>query len=231
MNLCGIYCIENIESNKKYVGKSKDIKTRKRVHFQKLNSNIHYNTHLQHSYNKYGKDCFIFYVLELVDYKLLEEKEQYYIEKLNTKSPNGYNLTDGGDGGLGMTDESKHKISIAHLGKQVGQSTRDKLSTIQKLAWKLNPRIVSTETKNKISKSLLGNKYSVNKPNRQGTKPKNRSGFVGVRFTKDNKWEARITFNKKQISLGRYDTDKQAASVYNTYAKKYYGHNAKINNI
>jgi hypothetical protein len=40
------------------------------------------------------------------------ELEQYYIKQYDTKVPNGYNLTDGGDGisGLKHNDETKEKI-------------------------------------------------------------------------------------------------------------------------
>lgn len=50
----------------------------------------------------------------------LNEKEKYWIKKLNTKWPNGYNFTDGGDGNSGpMDEETKIKISISTSASQL----------------------------------------------------------------------------------------------------------------
>ena len=44
----------------------------------------------------------------------LYDREIYWIKKLNTKSPNGYNLHDGGRGGcLNPSDELRQKLSDA----------------------------------------------------------------------------------------------------------------------
>jgi hypothetical protein len=42
-------------------------------------------------------DCGSLNTVEMMLYDL----EKYYIKKYNTKAPNGYNLTDGGDGIFG----------------------------------------------------------------------------------------------------------------------------------
>ena len=47
--------------------------------------------------NKYGIEHFFIELLETVEISKLEEREQYWIEKLNTYH-NGYNATIGGDG-------------------------------------------------------------------------------------------------------------------------------------
>lgn len=40
----GIYVITNLKNNKKYVGSSKDIRTRLDRHFRDLRNNRHYNS-------------------------------------------------------------------------------------------------------------------------------------------------------------------------------------------
>lgn len=50
--------------------------------------------------NKYGIDKFEITLLEESDDNLLEQREVYWIEKLNTYGSNGYNATKGGDGKL-----------------------------------------------------------------------------------------------------------------------------------
>lgn len=96
-NICGIYCIENIKNNKKYIGQSKNIRRRFHVHTYTLNKGIHCNKYLQNAWNLYGSDCFRFYILEECSKENLDKKEKFYIKKYNTLE-NGYNLNSGGQG-------------------------------------------------------------------------------------------------------------------------------------
>ena len=60
----GIYMIRNLSNNKVYIGQSTNINRRWNDHKMKLKNNIHYNEHLQKSYNKYGEKFFsIFYFM------------------------------------------------------------------------------------------------------------------------------------------------------------------------
>jgi len=95
----GIYCIEDLTNNKKYIGKSGNLGARKGYHFSRLKNNKHCNKYLQEAYNKYGKNNFIFYVVEECFKEVLDEREIYWIAFYDTTNLNmGYNLTDGGDG-------------------------------------------------------------------------------------------------------------------------------------
>jgi len=78
----GIYKIVNITNNKIYVGSSKYLKARKTGHFGQLRRNQHKNIHLQSSYNKHGKDCFRFEILEECSIQNLMDREQYWIDTL-----------------------------------------------------------------------------------------------------------------------------------------------------
>lgn len=96
--LCGIYCIENIESKKKYIGLSRDIKRRWTEHKSELKSNKHPNSYLQSAWNKYGESNFTFYIIELCNSEKLSDRECYYIQLHKTLAhENGYNLTTGGE--------------------------------------------------------------------------------------------------------------------------------------
>lgn len=79
---------------------------------------------------KYGAESVVLSILATVDnWELLCLAEQEAIEKFNTKSPNGYNLTDGGDGCLGFikSDVTREKLRMANLGKKATDKTIDNM--------------------------------------------------------------------------------------------------------
>lgn len=93
-----IYKITNLINGKMYVGQTNNPKKRERQHFslspsilEENNGKILYNAML-----KYGIQNFSFEIIEneCEDYN---EREKYWIKKLNTLIPNGYNMTEGGD--------------------------------------------------------------------------------------------------------------------------------------
>jgi len=79
---------------------------------------------------KYGVENVVLSILATVDnWELLCLAEQEAIEKFNTFSPNGYNLTLGGDGGLGRqkTEQEIEKIRAANLGRKATDEAKDNM--------------------------------------------------------------------------------------------------------
>jgi group I intron endonuclease len=90
---CGIYKIENVTDKKTYIGSSVNIESREYKHFWMLNKGIHDNQHLQNSYNKFGRDSFVFEIIEECEESNLVEKENFFItqyDSMNSKC--GYNM-------------------------------------------------------------------------------------------------------------------------------------------
>lgn len=83
LNNSGIYAIVNIINDHKYIGQSKDIGVRWKEHKYSLHKNTHYNDYLQNAWNFYKKENFRFEVLEFCGLEELNDKEQYWIERLD----------------------------------------------------------------------------------------------------------------------------------------------------
>ncbi len=99
-----IYKIKNKFNDKLYIGYTSDYKARWKTHKNKYKSE---NKVLYSAFIKYGIDNFEFSIIYSSNNKSYTKNvmEKYFIKKYNTKSPNGYNMTNGGDGGPGVTSE------------------------------------------------------------------------------------------------------------------------------
>ena len=95
-----IYCITNLLNSKRYVGKTlQSIQERFKEHCRDSYKERCERRPLYDAMNKYGVENFIVEELEVVeDDTLLDEKEIYWIQELQTYGSNGYNATKGGDG-------------------------------------------------------------------------------------------------------------------------------------
>lgn len=159
-----IYLIIDLTNWKKYVGQH-------HYHLKKLDSNYHGSGHLiSRIYKKRPHTLKEIYLKTCYTQEELDEWEQYYINFYNTLSPNGYNLQEGGRGGL-PSEETRKKMSEAHkglcagekhpnYGKKASDETRRKLSKSHKglCAGEKHPMFGkhhSEESRKKISKTVL----------------------------------------------------------------------------
>ena len=114
--VCGIYCIENNENGKKYIGQSTNITYRFYQHRSDLKCNRHRNQHLQCAWNEHGGEKFNFYILEECARDELDERERFYISLFNTMNQNcGYNFESGGCSNKEQSTETRKKISDNHI--------------------------------------------------------------------------------------------------------------------
>ncbi len=112
-----IYKATNNITEESYIGyATKGLEERKSEHKNSANREDGY--YFQRAIKKYGWDNFRWIMLEqgVIDFEILKELEKYWIREFGTKRPNGYNLTEGGDGTYGYkhTEETKKKISKIH---------------------------------------------------------------------------------------------------------------------
>ena len=121
--------------------------------------------------NKYGLENdfenFIFEIIEECDYEILDEREKYWIQTLNTLEPNGYNICLGGKKLYGKdnpfygkhhTEETKQKISSKNKGRIISEKEREMRKRIN--SGENNPfygKTHSKEVKQKIREANIAN--------------------------------------------------------------------------
>ena len=141
---------------KSYVGKSVNPDNRIGAHLNGYGS----APGLRNAIKKYGADAFCVEILESdMPEAVLSKMEILHIRFFNSKTPNGYNLTDGGEGssGIQVSPETCRKISEGNKGKRLSPETRRKLSEAQKGRPSPNKGIKhSLETRRKISETQKG---------------------------------------------------------------------------
>ena len=172
----GVYSITNIHNGRMYIGSATiSFKNRWWDHKTHLRNNSHYNRYLQAAWNKYGEDWFLFSILYVCPPNKCLENEQRMIEQYKTMAhENGYNLCPVAGSVLGYahTDDTKRRISAANKGKILSEEVKKKISEASKKQWaetnmrevvsrKLTGRVVSKETRNKISVSHIGKRHTV----------------------------------------------------------------------
>lgn len=130
-----IYIITNKINNKKYVGQSVDVLTRWNQHkFSSRQKNT--NIILYNAMAKYGIDNFSIETIENeIPISEIDGMEKYWIEKLNTLKPNGYNMTLGGEGSWGreVSESTKKKISKSQKERYENMSEEEKQELINRL--------------------------------------------------------------------------------------------------
>lgn len=104
-----IYKITNMINNKIYIGQSIDPNHRFISHCSRANNDSD-NSPIHTAIKKYGKENFVLDIIEWTeDYN---NRERYWIQKLNSLSPFGYNVAKGGEEPPHKYGEQHHKSII-----------------------------------------------------------------------------------------------------------------------
>jgi group I intron endonuclease len=147
----GIYRIENLANRKIYIGSSVDVHKRWDQHRSLLKSGKHGNNYLQHAWNKYGEEAFVFDVLEYTDPTRLVAREDVWIgctRSLITES--GYNIRLAYNSRLGSSssEETRAKISVALKGRKKAPFSEEHKAKLRaaKVGVKQSPEAIAKRT-------------------------------------------------------------------------------------
>jgi group I intron endonuclease len=145
-----VYAIHHRESGKKYIGITRGLLSKR------IQEHLRQRTMLiSRALRAYGLDAFDIDVIDTaICWDDLCAKEVYWIAKLNSISPNGYNLSAGGEGILDSTgDISRRRISTRKRNGNPWISEEQKARiAISKLGTKASP-----EHRASLTASLMGN--------------------------------------------------------------------------
>jgi group I intron endonuclease len=149
-----VYKITNSVNGKLYFGLSAHPASRWSTHKRRAIDG--YVSKLSMAMRKHGVAAFSFEVIHWCDSREdANELEHFFIEEAGTRL-SGYNIREGGDSGS-HSEESKIKIGLIGLGREVTSETREKIS-VGLTGYKRPP--MSDETKQKLSKACSGFKHT-----------------------------------------------------------------------
>lgn len=203
-----IYLIANIKNKKQYVGITKfSIEERFSQHVKR-------GFLLTEAIQKYGEQNFWIQLIEEVESaERAYELEMYYIKEYNTKVPNGYNITDGGDGifrwepSEEYRKECSERVKQLHNEKKVGmygkkhtEETKKKMSDSLRGNQNCLGRILSEDTKSKISSSHKGKILSESTKNKISENHHNVSGEKNPMYGKKHSPETIEKMRQKALA-------------------------------
>lgn len=142
-----IYKISNRITGQSYIGKTtRTLNERFDDHIRNSKTG---KTYLYSAMRKYGKDNFELSLVEECENEQVDCRERYWINELNTRAPNGYNMSAGGTGGdnadspnfvSSMKDYHSAKpkeeyATFGFKGKSHSDETKQKQSAKRKQHW------------------------------------------------------------------------------------------------
>ncbi len=214
-----IYMLLNKENGRIYVGRTVNPGNRKRGHFSELRRGVHGNPKLQFAYNKYGKNAFVFDVIDCVQDGESEQAEALWFERYDKDQRFMYNChfkTYGGPKCFGPMKQSvKQKIS-----DKIKENTRPVAYMALQNMHDTGISFKSASDKYNISSSTLlrykeefEEKHGVTHAHPQSEASKKRVAVFAVDFKKDkettlqNFWSYRVSRKSLEKYLPQHGID------------------------
>jgi group I intron endonuclease len=180
-----VYLITNTVTGKRYVGKTeRTVEWRWTCHVRAINRS--HRPLISSAIAKYGAENFKIETLSAcTNPRTLCDVERFWIRHLSTKVPNGYNLTDGGDGAGGYARrhslETREKIRKSLTGRKLPLEVRLKISQAG-----YNRKPPSEETRAKLRKASTGNRNFLGRSHSLETREKMRLAAEGRKHTEES---------------------------------------------
>jgi len=192
--LSGIYAIKNRETGKVYIGSAVNIKQRFKSHLAHLRKGNHHSRKLQRSWTKHGEENFSFQPILICEKQDLLFYEQKMIDTYHAAT-DGYNMnpTAGSHLGAKQSEECKAKVSASKKGIKRGPLSDEWRAAMSAAHKGDHPRHIFTkedfanrtgcklseEHKEKVTKSLKGNKRALGFKHTAETRAKVSAAGIG----------------------------------------------------
>ena len=148
----GVYKITCLVDGKIYIGSSKCIENRFKVHKRQLRNKTHNNPHMKNAWSKHGEENFTFEVVEYCDESVLLEREQFWMDlTLCYDRSIGFNNCLKSDRPLGYVHTEDNKVKMSLIKKEQLKNGVIRINVFQPKGYKH-----TSEAKDKIRLSKIG---------------------------------------------------------------------------
>lgn len=151
--------------------------------------------------NKHGLENFSFEVIEQIDNSQLNTRQQYWIQYYNSITPNGYNMTVGGEGTQGYSREQslEERLKRQESNKQYyaeHPEAKEKISERTKKLWE------NEEYRQKVTEGV----HKFYQQNPDIFKGQN-NPFYGKHHTEESLQKIKEAAKKRQLPIAQLDKD------------------------
>ena len=195
-----VYCITNTVNGKKYIGQTiQEPEKRIRRHFTTKQ-----RSYLSRAVREYGKSAFLYEIVEdNIPHEHLAARERYWVAHLDTMSPNGYNLTSGGERVKIVSANTRKKLSDALKGEKNPNYGKIRSHEHRRRLSEANTGKTHTpESRRKISESKKGeNNPNYGKPRSPETRQKMSESHKGKKLTAEHRQKLSESHTGKTLSV------------------------------
>lgn len=201
-----IYKITNTVTGKCYIGESKEknVERRWKEHIRLINQNKGCPA-LRDAVKKHGWDKFKFEVIIICFDEDRYFYEKDYIKKFNSKVPNGYNITDGGEGGgfIGKTHNEEVRKRLSEASKKFYSNPENRKAASERAKEALKGINISERMKNSEKWKKAVEKMIVDRKGKtpsEETKQKIRESVIKYYSKNEDKVKINVEKQRKAMS-------------------------------
>lgn len=132
MNSIGCLYMLSMPSGRSYIGITTRPLAKRVAQHGWLTKNTGRGFAIHHALRKYGRDKAVVRKVLIGRWDYLKAIEPLAIKAFGTKFPYGYNLTDRGDGVLGLTPQARERIAASGRGRKCPEHVRAAVSAAQR---------------------------------------------------------------------------------------------------